>query len=161
LLGDTNAVRDNRRSGPAEIDEVIEGGHSEVLHYVQFNADELMRTMRKSVERGGIKLTLDESRVLLKFMRMNKGVYVSRIRNCRRSLALPISLDRAGPVGESATGIFVLQSARLGRFRQQAGKDVLPVRPRTMTVAWRSAATLRWRAMSSLNISSWTVIPLS
>ena len=34
-----------------------------------FNADELMRTMRKSVERAlrDSKLTLDESRVLLKF----------------------------------------------------------------------------------------------
>ena len=56
--------------GRAEVDEVIEGDTvREVLHYVQFNADELMRTMRKSVERAlrDSKLTLDESRVLLKF----------------------------------------------------------------------------------------------
>src|SRR4051812_31975897 len=71
LLGDTNAVHVTiDEQGRAEIDEVIEGDTvREVLHYVQFNADELMRTMRKSVERAlrDSKLTLDESRVLLKF----------------------------------------------------------------------------------------------
>jgi arginine decarboxylase len=71
LLGDTNAVHVYMdEQGRAMIDEVIEGDTvREVLHYVQFNADELMRTMRKSVERAlrDSKLTLDESRVLLKF----------------------------------------------------------------------------------------------
>jgi len=71
LLGDTNAVHVTLdEHGRPEIDEVIEGDTvREVLHYVQFNADELMRTMRKSVERAlrDSKLTLDESRVLLKF----------------------------------------------------------------------------------------------
>ncbi len=71
LLGDTNAVHVTiDAEGRPVIDEVIEGDTvREVLHYVQFNADELMRTMRKSVERAlrDSKLTLDESRVLLKF----------------------------------------------------------------------------------------------
>jgi arginine decarboxylase len=71
LLGDTNAVHVYMdEQGRPMIDEVIEGDTvREVLHYVQFNADELMRTMRKSVERAlrDSKLTLDESRVLLKF----------------------------------------------------------------------------------------------
>jgi arginine decarboxylase len=71
LLGDTNAVHVTiDADGRPEIDEVIEGDTvREVLHYVQFNADDLMRTMRKSVERAlrDSKLTLDESRVLLKF----------------------------------------------------------------------------------------------
>ncbi|MEZ0265228.1 MAG: biosynthetic arginine decarboxylase [Phycisphaerae bacterium] len=71
LLGDTNAVHVTiDENGRPEIDEVIEGDTvREVLHYVQFNADDLMRTMRKSVERAlrDSKLTLDESRVLLKF----------------------------------------------------------------------------------------------
>jgi len=71
LLGDTNAVHVTiDEQGRPSIDEVIEGDTvREVLHYVQFNADELMRTMRKSVERAlrDSKLTLDESRVLLKF----------------------------------------------------------------------------------------------
>ena len=71
LLGDTNAVHVTvDSSGHVSIDEVIEGDTvREVLHYVQFNADELMRTMRKFVERAlkEQKLSLDESRVLLKF----------------------------------------------------------------------------------------------
>jgi arginine decarboxylase len=71
LLGDTNAVHVTLDDdGHASIDEVIEGDTvREVLHYVQFNADELMRTMRKFVERAlkEQKLSLDESRVLLKF----------------------------------------------------------------------------------------------
>ncbi len=71
LLGDTNAVHIRLdENGNAMIDEVIEGDTvREVLQYVQFSADELMRTMRKSVEkalREG-KLTLEESRVLLRF----------------------------------------------------------------------------------------------
>ncbi len=71
LLGDTNAVHvtvdDN---GHCSIDEVIEGDTvREVLQYVQFSADELLRSMRKTVEkavRDG-KISIDESRVLLKF----------------------------------------------------------------------------------------------
>ncbi len=71
LLGDTNAVHVSiDDEGRFSIDEVIEGDTvREVLQYVQFSADELMRRMRKSVERAlrEQKLTLDESRVLLKF----------------------------------------------------------------------------------------------
>jgi arginine decarboxylase len=71
LLGDTNAVHVTV-NGDAQwsIDEVIEGDTvREVLQYVQFNADELMRSMRKMIERAlrENKLSVDESRVLLKF----------------------------------------------------------------------------------------------
>jgi arginine decarboxylase len=71
LLGDTNAVHVTLdEDGLPTIDEVIEGDTvREVLHYVQFDADDLMRAMRKMVERAlkEQKLSLDESRVLLKF----------------------------------------------------------------------------------------------
>jgi arginine decarboxylase len=71
LLGDTNAVHVTiDDDGHPMIDEVIEGDSvREVLHYVQFNADEMLRSMRKMVERAlkEQKLSLDESRVLLKF----------------------------------------------------------------------------------------------
>ncbi|WP_206295011.1 biosynthetic arginine decarboxylase [Humisphaera borealis] len=71
LLGDTNAVHVTLdEDGLATIDEVIEGDTvREVLHYVQFSADDLLRSMRKMVERAlkEQKLSLDESRVLLKF----------------------------------------------------------------------------------------------
>ncbi|MCE9590913.1 MAG: biosynthetic arginine decarboxylase [Planctomycetes bacterium] len=71
LFGDTNAVHVTiGEDGQASIDEVIEGDTvREVLQYVQFSADDLMRSMRKSVERAlrDKKLTLDESRVLLRF----------------------------------------------------------------------------------------------
>jgi arginine decarboxylase len=71
LLGDTNAVHVSiDESGRFNIDEVVEGDTvREVLQYVQFSADELKRKMRKSVERAlrDQKLTIDESRVLLKF----------------------------------------------------------------------------------------------
>lgn len=71
LLGDTNAVHVTiDENGQASIDEVIEGDTvREVLNYVQFSADELLRSMRKTVEkalRDG-KISIDESRVLLKF----------------------------------------------------------------------------------------------
>jgi arginine decarboxylase len=71
LLGDTNAVHVTvDENGRASIDEVIEGDTvREVLNYVQFQADDLLRAMRKTVEkalREG-KLSIDESRVLLKF----------------------------------------------------------------------------------------------
>ena len=71
LLGDTNAVHVSiDEAGRISIDEVVEGDTvREVLQYVQFNADDLKRAMRKSVERAlrDQKLTIDESRVLLKF----------------------------------------------------------------------------------------------
>jgi len=71
LLGDTNAVHVTLdEDGQPTIDEVIEGDTvREVLHYVQFNADDLLRSMRKFVEKAlkEQKLSLDESRVLLKF----------------------------------------------------------------------------------------------
>jgi arginine decarboxylase len=71
LLGDTNAVHVTvDETGHVIIDEVIEGDTvREVLQYVQFSADELMRAMRKTVERAlrEQKLSIDESRVLLKF----------------------------------------------------------------------------------------------
>ena len=51
LLGDTNAVHVTLgEDGQASIDEVVEGDTvREVLQYVQFSADDLMRSMRKSV----------------------------------------------------------------------------------------------------------------
>jgi arginine decarboxylase len=71
LLGDTNAVHVSvDETGRFTIDEVVEGDTvREVLQYVQFNADDLKRAMRKSVEKAlrEQKLTIDESRVLLKF----------------------------------------------------------------------------------------------
>ena len=71
LLGDTNAVHVSvDETGRYSIDEVVEGDTvREVLQYVQFSADDLKRAMRKSVERAlrDQKLTVDESRVLLKF----------------------------------------------------------------------------------------------
>ncbi|HEV2293176.1 MAG TPA: biosynthetic arginine decarboxylase [Tepidisphaeraceae bacterium] len=71
LLGDTNAVHVTVNGGGQwSIDEVIEGDTvHEVLQYVQFNADELKRSMRKMVEKAlrENKLSVDESRVLLKF----------------------------------------------------------------------------------------------
>jgi len=71
LFGDTTAVHISvDEDGQASIDEVIEGDTvREVLQYVQFNAEELMRMVRKSLERAlrEQKITLDESRVLLSF----------------------------------------------------------------------------------------------
>src|SRR5215207_2684617 len=71
LLGDTNAVHVTVNGGGQwSIDEVIEGDTvHEVLQYVQFNADDLKRSMRKMVEKAlrENKLSVDESRVLLKF----------------------------------------------------------------------------------------------
>ena len=71
LLGDTNAVHVSiDEEGRWSVDEVVEGDTvREVLQYVQFSADELMRTMRKRVDRAlrDNKLTTDEYRVLLRF----------------------------------------------------------------------------------------------
>lgn len=71
LFGDTNTVHVSiGEDGEAHIDEVVEGDTvREVLAYVQFSADELMRSMRKSIEKAlrEKKLTLKESRTLLRF----------------------------------------------------------------------------------------------
>jgi len=71
LLGDTNAVHVSvDDAGNLSIDEVVEGDTvREVLQYVQFSADELLRSMRKTVEKAlrDQKLSIDESRVLLRF----------------------------------------------------------------------------------------------
>jgi arginine decarboxylase len=71
LLGDTNAVHVTLEDdGHVSIDEVIAGDTvREVLQYVQFSADELLRSMRKMVEKAlrEQKLSIDESRLLLKF----------------------------------------------------------------------------------------------
>jgi arginine decarboxylase len=71
LLGDTNAVHVTvEDDGHCSIDEVIEGDTvREVLQYVQFNADDLQRSMRKTVEKAvrDQKISIDEGRVLLKF----------------------------------------------------------------------------------------------
>ena len=71
LLGDTNAVHVSMdEHGVACIDEVIEGDTvTEVLRYVQFSGEDLMRQMRKSIEKAvrDNKIDLDESRALLKF----------------------------------------------------------------------------------------------
>ena len=71
LFGDTNAVHVSLdEDGEPEIDEVVEGDTvRKVLGYVQFSPDELLRKMRKRVERAvrKKKLTLDESRRLMKF----------------------------------------------------------------------------------------------
>ncbi len=56
--------------GQARIDEVIKGDTvREVLRYVQFSADELMRSMRKRVEQAlrQNRISLGEARVLLRF----------------------------------------------------------------------------------------------
>ena len=71
LFGDTNAVHVSiDEAGRASIEEVVEGDTvTEVLQYVQFSAEELMRSMRKSVEKAlrEDKINLDESRLLLRF----------------------------------------------------------------------------------------------
>lgn len=71
LLGDTHAVHitvdDN---GSYSVDEVIKGDTvREVLRFVQYSGDELLRAMRKTVEKGvkEQKLSIDESRLLLRF----------------------------------------------------------------------------------------------
>jgi arginine decarboxylase len=71
LFGDTNAVHISLdEDGVESIDEFIKGDTvREVLHYVQFSADELLAKMRKEVEkavRQG-KIALNESRQLLRF----------------------------------------------------------------------------------------------
>jgi arginine decarboxylase len=71
LLGDTNAVHVSLdEEGEINIDSVVKGDSvREVLHYVQYSADELATMMRKDVERAvrAGKISLDESRQLLTF----------------------------------------------------------------------------------------------
>ncbi len=71
LFGDTNAVHVSLdEDGEINLDAVIKGDTvREVLHYVQYSADELAARMRKDVERAVRtgKISLDESRQLLTF----------------------------------------------------------------------------------------------
>jgi arginine decarboxylase len=71
LFGDTNAVHVSLdETGEINVDTVIKGDTvREVLHYVQYSADELAARMRKDVERAvrAGKISLEESRQLLKF----------------------------------------------------------------------------------------------
>jgi len=71
LFGDTHAVHVKfDESGGWEIDEIVEGDTvREVLGYVQFDPDDLMRRMRRDAERAvkrGV-LSASESRALLAF----------------------------------------------------------------------------------------------
>src|SRR5260370_10006911 len=71
LFGDTNAVHVSLdEDGEVNLDAVIKGDTvREVLHYVQYSADELASRMRKDVERAvrAGKISLEESRKLLAF----------------------------------------------------------------------------------------------
>jgi arginine decarboxylase len=71
LFGDTNAVHVSlEEDGTYNVDAVIKGDTvREVLHYVQYSADELSAKMRKDVERAvrGGKISLEESRQFLRF----------------------------------------------------------------------------------------------
>jgi arginine decarboxylase len=71
LFGDTNAVHVSLdEQGEVNLDTVIKGDTvREVLHYVQYSADEMATRMRKDVERAvrAGKISLDESRQLLAF----------------------------------------------------------------------------------------------
>lgn len=71
LFGDTNAVHVSQdEDGTVNVDTVIKGDTvREVLHYAQYNADELSAMMRKDVERAVKqgRISLEEMRELLKF----------------------------------------------------------------------------------------------
>lgn len=71
LFGDTNAVHVSLDDdGEINLDAVIKGDTvREVLHYVQYSADELASRMRKDVERAvrAGKLSVDEARQLQNF----------------------------------------------------------------------------------------------
>jgi arginine decarboxylase len=71
LFGDTNAVHVSLDGdGEINLDAVIKGDTvREVLHYVQYSADELAARMRKDVERAVRtgKISLEESRQFLRF----------------------------------------------------------------------------------------------
>jgi arginine decarboxylase len=71
LFGDTNAVHVSLDDdGHVSLDAVIKGDTvREVLHYVQYSADELSAKMRKDVERAVRmgRISIEESRQLLRF----------------------------------------------------------------------------------------------
>lgn len=71
LLGDTNAVHVTiDENGQMCVDEVVEGDSvKEVLSYVQYNPEELLRSMRKMVDKAlrENKINNEESRTLLRF----------------------------------------------------------------------------------------------
>jgi arginine decarboxylase len=71
LLGDTNAVHISfDENGQVSVDEIVEGDSvKEVLGYVQYSSEELLRSMRKMVDKAlrENKITIDESRTLLRF----------------------------------------------------------------------------------------------
>ncbi|MAE63353.1 MAG: arginine decarboxylase [Phycisphaeraceae bacterium] len=83
LLGDTTAIHVSLADdGAPHIDEVVKGDTvREVLHYVQYSADELLRSMRRKIERSlrEKRLTLEESRRLLQFYEsgLNGYTYLS------------------------------------------------------------------------------------
>ncbi len=71
LLGDTNAVHVSiDEEGRPSVDEVIKGDTvKEVLSYVQYNTEDLVRQMRRTIEKAlrDKKISIDEARVLQKF----------------------------------------------------------------------------------------------
>jgi len=71
LFGDTNAVHVSLdENGETELYAFIKGDTvREVLHYVQYSADELLASMRKDVERAvrNGKISLEDARQLLHF----------------------------------------------------------------------------------------------
>ncbi len=71
LFGDTNAVHVSLdENGEIHLNSVIKGDTvREVLHYVQYSADELISSMRKDVERAvrAGKISLEDARQLLHF----------------------------------------------------------------------------------------------
>jgi arginine decarboxylase len=71
LFGDTNAVHVRvDESGEVYIEAVIKGDTvREVLHYVQYSADELLAQMRRDVEKAvrANRISLSEARLLLRF----------------------------------------------------------------------------------------------
>ena len=71
LLGDTNAVHVTiDDAGNPSIDEIVEGDTvTEVLRYVQFDAEDLRRQFRTQVEKAvkDNKVTLEEARLLRRF----------------------------------------------------------------------------------------------
>lgn len=79
LFGDTNAVHISlEENGEINLDAVIKGDTvREVLHYVQYSADELAAKMRKDVERAvrAGKLSVDEARQLQNFYEMGLEGY--------------------------------------------------------------------------------------
>ncbi len=79
LLGDSHAVHVSvDEQGRASIDEVIEGDSvTEVLHYVQFDTDQLRRNFRRSVEAAvrSERLTVNEATRLRRFYEQGLSGY--------------------------------------------------------------------------------------